>query len=393
MHQLSNEEFVVLLTTTLIGGFTNVFGSYQPTLRLIHELYLQAKNIEWSKFSSNKYLKVLTEEDCRNALANAGINICRMLYRMKKADRCEGPTDVRFSSKALLKKIEEFARDKMKYSESGESEFVMGWIAEQNEYVFNIHPLSIEADALHWYTKAYAKADKYGNDFISSGARIQAANSIQSCGEGAIVAIPDKVFLKRDFRTEFGGKGKQEEGELDVYSLFYSAGTEIALDSEWERLESCKCKPLTELTTEEDLVICVSCRLCLYGIVNSGYTIFHFNLSLSLSLTCSHYYFFLLLKWKKSVTLWNEAMKYYDCMTDIGMGYFIYAETAAWENVLSQIKHLVDELKISLEYYFIPPVVPIACRTKRDVGEQLCENCKNCDGNKKCSRCKKVFYW
>ena len=93
------------------------------------------------------------------------------------------------------------------------------------------------------------------------------------------------------------------------------------------------------------------------------------------------------------MTLWNEAMKYYDCMTDIGMGYFIYAETAAWENVLSQIKHLVDELKISLEYYFIPPVVPIACSTKRDVGVQLCENCKNCDGNKKCSRCKKVVYW
>ncbi|GFH47390.1 predicted protein [Chaetoceros tenuissimus] len=351
MHQLSNEEFVVLLATTVVVGSTNIFGSYQQSLRLVHELYLQAKNIEWSKFSSNKLLKGLTEETCHNALANAGIRIYRLLYRKKKADRCEGPTDVKFSSKALLKKIEEFARDLMKNSESGESEFVMGWIAEQNGYVFDIHPLSVEADALHWYTKAYTKADKYGNDFISSEARIQAANSIQSCGEGAIVAIPNKVFLRRDFRTQFGGKGKQEEKELSVHSLFYSDQhhLQMAVDREWERLESGI--PLIELTTEEDLVIC----------------------------------------WKKSLTLWNEAMEYYDSMADIGMGYFIYAETAAWENVLPQIKHLIDELKISLEYNFILPVVRIG-NTKRDVGVQMCENCNNCDGNKKCSRCRKVVY-
>ena len=85
-------------------------------------------------------------------------------------------------------------------------------------------------------------------------------------------------------------------------------------------------------------------------------------------------------------------MKYYDCMTDIGMGYFIYAGTAAWRTVLAHIKHVVDKLEISLESEFIPPVAPIG-NTKRDVGIQICENCNNCDGDKKCSRCKKVFYW
>ena len=91
------------------------------------------------------------------------------------------------------------------------------------------------------------------------------------------------------------------------------------------------------------------------------------------------------------MTLWNEAMKYYDCMTDIGMGYFINAETGAWENVLSHIKFLVDELEISLDCEFTPPYVDIGLRRRRHKLTTLCAKCKNVNGDKKCSRCKKVF--
>ena len=93
------------------------------------------------------------------------------------------------------------------------------------------------------------------------------------------------------------------------------------------------------------------------------------------------------------MTLWNEAMKYYDCMTDIGMGYFINEEADAWENMLSHMKLLVDELELSLDREFIPPYVDIGLRRRRATLIPLCAKCKNVNGDKKCSRCKKVFYW
>ena len=87
-------------------------------------------------------------------------------------------------------------------------------------------------------------------------------------------------------------------------------------------------------------------------------------------------------------------MKYYDCMADIGMGHFIYGESSAWTNVLSQTKYLVDELKLSLERDFIPPfIIDICPRKGRDVGVPLCAKCHDYNGTKKCSRCKKVYYW
>ena len=86
-------------------------------------------------------------------------------------------------------------------------------------------------------------------------------------------------------------------------------------------------------------------------------------------------------------------MKYYDCMTDIGMGYFINAEAASWTNVLSHMKFLVDELEISLDCEFTPPYVDIGLRRRRQKGITLCAKCKNVYGYKKCSRCKNIFYW
>ena len=251
MHELSNEEFVILLATVLVVGQSNMCESKQDSLRLVHELYLQFKNIEWSRFSSNKHLKVLTEEICRNALAGIGIKICRLLYFMKKSHRCELPSDVKFSSKALLKMIEEFARHQMKYSESGDSECIMGWIAMESATVLKVDPLCASADALHWYTKAYTKADKHGNDFISGVARIEAADCILHCGDG-IISINNTVLLHRDFRTEFGEKEKNGHEKLCICVLSVGQNHNVAqklLDRELERLESGK--TLTELTSEE----------------------------------------------------------------------------------------------------------------------------------------------
>ncbi|GFH47385.1 AGAP004933-PA [Chaetoceros tenuissimus] len=355
MHELSNEEFVVLLATVLAIGATDIFGSLQASLRLIHELYLQAKNIKWSKFSSSKHLKVLTEETCRIALASVGIEICRILYCMKKADRCnmEQPGDIKFSSKALLKKIEEFARDKMKYSESGDSECTMGWIAQQSVAVRKVDPLPAAADALHWFTKAYTKADEYGNDIVSGAARIEAADGILRCGEGLISVDKKEFFLFRDFRTEFGEKTINGQGELGIEIVRFDSdqnhAIQQALDREWERLESDR--PLTELTSEE-----------------------------------RHW-----IRWKNSVTLWNEAMKYHDCMTDIGMDYSIYEESRSWCDVLSEIKHMVDELKFPLECEFVAPADGIG-QDKRKDKIRYCANCGSTEGDKKCARCKKVCY-
>ena len=54
MQKLSIEKFVVLLATILVVGKTDRVP-YHHTLKLIHELYLQSKTLEWPKFASNKY--------------------------------------------------------------------------------------------------------------------------------------------------------------------------------------------------------------------------------------------------------------------------------------------------------------------------------------------------
>ena len=248
MPIMTHEEFVVLLATVLFVGQTEI--SNQDSLRWIHELYLQVENIEWSTFRSNKHFKVLTEQICRNALAAMGIKICRLLYLKKKSDRCELPSDEKFSSKALLKMIEEFARHQMKYSESGDSECIMGWIATQSPAILKVDPLCATADALHWFTKAYTKADKHGNDFISGIARIGAADCILHCGDG-IISINKTVLLRRDFRTEFGEKEKNGHEKLGicVLSVDQNHNLQQVEDREFERLESGK--TLTELTSEE----------------------------------------------------------------------------------------------------------------------------------------------
>lgn len=87
-------------------------------------------------------------------------------------------------------------------------------------------------------------------------------------------------------------------------------------------------------------------------------------------------------------------MKYYDQMTEIGMGYFIFGESACWINVIGQIRQFVDKKKLPLQCEYHPPLgdepgLPIA----KDFGLGICANCGNASGNKKCSACQEAVYW
>ena len=261
MPDMTHEEFIILLATTLTVGTTTLISG-QDVLRMVHELCLQAENMDWSKFESRKHLNPLTENSCRNALAGIGIQACRRLFRMDKTDRCAGEVDMKLSSKTLLREIELFARDQMKYSKSGNGEFNMAWIAQQSSAVLKVDPLCAAADALHWYTKAYKAADKYGNDFVSGVARIEAAFCLSCCGEGVLkipTPVHDMAFVRRDFRTEFGEKKeiRLDEKTKQGYSLFFidildaidRQHANFAHKYEIDRLTSGK--PITVLTKEE----------------------------------------------------------------------------------------------------------------------------------------------
>ncbi|GFH47387.1 predicted protein [Chaetoceros tenuissimus] len=304
MQKLSIVNFVVLLATVLVVGKTDRIPSHH-TLNLIHELYLQAKTLEWSKFGSNKYLKSLTKTECLNACTGIAIKVCQLLYRKKKSERLQLACDVNLSSRALLREIEVFARDQMKYSKSGNGEFNMAWIATQSSAVLNVDPLSAAADALHWYTKAYTAADKYGDDFVSGSARIEAAGCLFHCG-GGVLEIPTPVHgravVRRDFRTEFGEKTKegQEKSGIPMLDVFDMEHAKFTTSYETERLLSGK--SITTLTSGERHIV----------------------------------------EWKISLSLWNQAMKYYDCMVDIGVGYFMFGDSTYWMEVIFQIRKAVE---------------------------------------------------
>ena len=264
MEKLSNEKFVVLVATILVVGKTDRIP-YHRTLKLIHELYLQSKTLDWSKFGSSKHLKSLTETECRNAFTGIAIKVCQTLYRKKQSERLRLAHDVNLSSRALLREIEVFARDQMRYSKSGNGEFNMAWIATQSSAVFKVDPLSAAADALHWFTKAYTAADKYGDDFVSGAARIDAAGCLLCCGEGVILiptTVTERITTRRDFRTAFGEKHHSGVENIDIRRNFCNITNEhsgfMALNYEKQRLTSGT--SMTELTSGEEHFVEVSCN-------------------------------------------------------------------------------------------------------------------------------------
>ena len=90
-------------------------------------------------------------------------------------------------------------------------------------------------------------------------------------------------------------------------------------------------------------------------------------------------------------------MKYYDRMVDIGMGYFVFGESAFWMEVISQIRESVRECdvkKIDFDEcdYKNFVVTPGICAPK-DKGQRFCANCRGPHGNLDCARCEQVSYW
>lgn len=86
-------------------------------------------------------------------------------------------------------------------------------------------------------------------------------------------------------------------------------------------------------------------------------------------------------------------MKYYDQMTEIGMGYFIFGESAWWINVIGQIRQFVDKKKLPLHCEYHPPLGEPGLPIAKDIGLGICANCGNTGGNKKCSACQEAVYW
>ncbi|GFH47386.1 hypothetical protein CTEN210_03861 [Chaetoceros tenuissimus] len=350
---MSNEEFVILLAT---ASMAHIFANIAPLrkLHMIHELCLRAVSIDFSTFEFSEHLQSLSENTCRNALAGVGIKCCDVLYRMGKVERYAGNYK-KMPSKELLREIEVFARDQMKYSKSGNGEFNMAWIATQSSAVLKVDPLCAAADALHWYTKAYTAADKYGDDFVSGAARIEAVGCILYCGEG-VVLIPtpvhDFAFVRRDFRTEFGEKIQHEYKLLVSCILKYvdKQHAKIATKHEIGRLSSGK--PITELSLGEKHLV----------------------------------------DWEKALSLWNEAMKYYDRVTDIGMSCFTFWETACWIEVIEKIRAFVEYVGNvqSHSKYDRPlnPGIPI----QKDKGQKICAYCGDARGEKNCATCGVTSY-
>lgn len=363
----NNRTWVVLLATTLTVGITTNRIPFHLVLRMIHELHSQATdqqqyNMDWSSFSSDTYLKLLNETVCRNALAGAGVKCSRHLYRMDKKDRAP------LSSKDLLKEIEMFARDQIKYSldNTGNGEFNLGWVAMQSASIHkNIHPLSAAADCLHWYTKAYTKADQHGggtDDFVSGAARIEAAGAILMCGEGVLAIetpIHERAFVRRDFRTEFGEKEKVGPDNtcmvlpVLILDAVDQQHFQIVMKHEMDQHNNPK-KPITTLIENKER---------------------HF------------------IHWKKVLSLWNEAMKYYDRMTNIGFGYFLFGESALWNMVIEQVQGFVDRDRLPLHSEYCTPRIEPGMKVDKDLGLGVCSFCGKTNAMKKCSRCQRTFYW
>ena len=179
-------------------------------LRIVHELHTHAAcNYDWlDDFEGLKEVKgsdgrAMTEREVRFCLASVAIKITRAVYRNGL-----GPSGVPAyleepepSRKDLLASIEVFSREQIEFgSGCGLGEFNMGWVASQSAAVRHINALEAAADCFEWMTKCYEAADEYGDDFLRSAARIEAAFCLV-IGGGGIVGTPGGDVVERDFRS------------------------------------------------------------------------------------------------------------------------------------------------------------------------------------------------
>lgn len=86
-------------------------------------------------------------------------------------------------------------------------------------------------------------------------------------------------------------------------------------------------------------------------------------------------------------------MKYYDRVTDIGMGCFTFWETACWMEVIEKMRKFVEYVGNvqSHSKYNLP--LNLGIPIQRDYGQEICANCGDGRGEKKCAACGVTFYW
>ncbi len=208
LHNVGSKEFVCLVVAAFVLGASP--HGRRPALRIVHELHTHAAwNYDWlNDFEDLKDVKgsdgrAITEREVRFSLASVAIKVTRAVYRNGL-----GPPGVPTyleepgpSRQDLLASIEVFTKEQIEFgSGCGLGEFNMGWVASQCPAIRHTNALEAAADGFEWMSKAHEAADEYGDDFIRSAARIEAAFCLV-IGGGGIVGTTGGDVVERDFRS------------------------------------------------------------------------------------------------------------------------------------------------------------------------------------------------
>eukprot|EP01083_Nonionella_stella_P285988 973376_1 len=358
---MSTKAWVVLLANVMIECNTNL-SSAQSILNMIHELYLHAEFKDWSQLDDNPITKVLTEDICRFGLASVGVKVARRIFRVDTDQRIENVGDIMLSTSSLLDELEVFSRDQMKYKpHAAIGSFNMGWISMQCPSKRKTHGLTAAADCYYWFKKAYEVADDAGDDFISATARIDAAGGIMFGGAGIVGTkrFGSNTGIRRDLRSEFGERARNTN----------DSGNNSGMIAEMAEIVTGNRNQVKQILTHE-----VKRR--------------NDPDASSRPLDSDEY---ALVEWWNVLKLWNEAMRYYDKVTNIKFQYFVFGETSMWTSVIAQLEEWAENQKLGIDDWPCHLDEPGLPRI-RDKGGRFCASCLERKSLKSCSRCKIVNY-
>ena len=359
LGKLSARSYVVLTATSIVLA---CMGCNYPALAITHELRLHDEQkyqwLDWEDLDDefkNSSLR-MDQATLRFVVATVGTKVARRLYRERDM-RQAFPNSKPVSTKILLDTMEAFAHDQCTFRPtSGVGWWNLGYIAQQSVAKRGVDPLVGTAECLAMMREAYKRADEQDDDFLKSGARIEAAMCLTLGGEG-IVAYKlsgKSVQTKRDFLMK--QPEKEESGVYPFHIMAYGDTDEIiqeCIKHEQGRLRDHV--PPTQLDPGEDLLIP---------------------------------------RWEV-LQLWNEAMKGgYDSLKQWGHHIMVYGETAGWDMVVAFLEQTSHYAPTQFGNAPNPPGFP----KERDKGfghtqKWTCAKCgKYNDKCRLCSRCKEVSY-
>ena len=320
LANVGSREFICLHVAAFVFG-TSPHGR-RCALRIVHELHTHAAwNYDWlNDFADLKDVKgsdgrAITEREVRFSLASVAIKVTRAAYRNGL-----GPSGVPAyleepepSRRDLLASIEVFAREQIEFgSGCGLGEFNMGWVASQSPAIRHTNALEAAADCFEWMTKCYEAADDYGDDFLRSAARIEAAFCLV-IGGGGIVGTAGGDIVERDFRSRDakiadktikrkskgdGGDGFEEVRSFDrlVVRADTAAEQKALRDAEIQRVVD----GIPDTFLEQGAVLLIE-------------------------------------PWEVR-RLWNQAIGPFDELAKWNHSHFVYGESQGWQSVVDLLK-------------------------------------------------------